>query len=147
MEKVGIIGAGNIGMAIAKGLISQKVIEPSQLFLSRKRNGLLVDQEKEGKIITDNHTLVKECEVIILAVLPGQAKEVVLDLKELLQSQKKLLISVVSAPLCLWQEWRASPAKGPYMQFFHSFQITDLRIRFDNALDHGRAQSKMLHLV
>jgi len=97
MEKVGIIGAGNIGMAIAKGLISQKVIEPSQLFLSRKRNGLLADQEKEGKIITDNHTLVKECGVIILAVLPGQAKELVLDLKELLLSQKKLLISVVSA--------------------------------------------------
>lgn len=109
MEKVGIIGAGNIGMAIAKGLISQKVIEPSQLFLSRKRNGLLADQEKEGKIITDNHTLVKECEVIILAVLPGQAKEVLLDLKELLQSQKKLLISVVSAvSIKELKEWTGS---------------------------------------
>ncbi|MBE9519251.1 MAG: pyrroline-5-carboxylate reductase [Bacteroidetes bacterium] len=109
MEKVGIIGAGNIGMAIAKGLISQKVIEPSQLFLSRKRNGLLADQEKEGKIITDNHTLVKECEVIILAVLPGQAKEVVMELRELLQSQKKLLISVVSAvSIKELKEWAGS---------------------------------------
>jgi len=97
MKKVGIIGAGNIGMAIAKGLVSQKVIEPSQLFLSRRRNDLLADQKKEGFTVRDNHSLVKECELIILAVLPGQAKEVVLDLKPLLQNQKKLLVSIVSA--------------------------------------------------
>ena len=97
MKKIGIIGAGNIGMAIAKGLVSQKVFEPSQLYLSRRRNGLLAEQEKEGFSITDNHSLVKECEVIILAVLPGQAKEVIRDLKPLLKDQKKLLVSIVSS--------------------------------------------------
>lgn len=97
MEKIGIIGAGNIGMAIAKGLIKQKVIEPSQLYLSRKRNGLLAQQEKEGFIITDNQSLVSECDVIILAVLPGQAKDVILDLNPLLKKGEKLLVSVVSA--------------------------------------------------
>ncbi|MCD4709458.1 MAG: pyrroline-5-carboxylate reductase [Bacteroidales bacterium] len=97
MKKIGIIGAGNIGCAIAKGMVSQKVIEPSNLFLSRKRNGLLADQKKEGFAVTDNHTLVLKCDVIILAVLPGQAEEVVLDLKALLQGEDKLLVSVVSA--------------------------------------------------
>ena len=97
MKKVGIIGAGNIGMAIAKGLIKQKVLEPSKLFLSRRRNGLLADQKKEGFGITDNQTLVSECDVIILAVLPGQAKEVILDLMPQFQAKKKLLVSVVSA--------------------------------------------------
>lgn len=97
MKKIGIIGAGNIGMAIAKGLAKQQLIEPSRLFLSRKRNGLLSDQKKAGYSITDNHTLVGECEVIILAVLPGQAKEVMMDLKGLFQGKKKLLVSVVSA--------------------------------------------------
>ena len=89
MKKIGIIGAGNIGIAIAKGLVSQKVIEPSNLYLSRKRNGLLSDQQKEGFTIADNHTLVKECDVIVLAVLPGQAKEVVLDLKAILRAFKE----------------------------------------------------------
>ncbi|MCK4879429.1 MAG: pyrroline-5-carboxylate reductase [Bacteroidales bacterium] len=97
MKKIGIIGAGNIGCAIAKGMVLQKVIEPSNLFLSRKRNGLLADQKKEGFAVTDNHTLVSKCDVIILAVLPGQAKEVILDLKGLLQGEDKLLVSVVSA--------------------------------------------------
>lgn len=97
MKNIGIIGAGNIGMAIAKGLVSQKVVEPSQLFLSRKRSGLLAGQQRDGFAIVDNHALVKECELIILAVLPGQAKEVILDLKPLFKGQKKLLVSVVSA--------------------------------------------------
>ena len=94
---IGIVGAGNIGMAIAKGMVRQKVLDPSELFLSRRRNGLLKEQEKHGFTITDNHTLVSRCDVIILAVLPGQAREVLLDLKEQLADPDKILVSVVSA--------------------------------------------------
>lgn len=97
MKKIGIIGAGNIGMAIAKGLVRQKVVPPSQLFLSRRRNGLLDKQEKEGYTVTDNLSLVSACDIIILAVLPGQAKGVILELQALLQEKKKLLVSIVSA--------------------------------------------------
>lgn len=95
MKKIGIIGAGNIGMAIAKGLVQKKQVKPSDLYLSRKRNGLLAEQEKEGFLITDNQSLVDACGIIILAVLPGQAREVLLSLQSRLK--EKLLISVVSA--------------------------------------------------
>jgi len=97
MTNIGIIGAGNIGMAIAKGMVKQETMEPSKLFLSRRRNDLLAEQRKEGFVIADNPSLVKECGIIILAVLPGQAREILLDLKARLQGQNKLLISVVSA--------------------------------------------------
>jgi pyrroline-5-carboxylate reductase len=97
MKKIGIIGAGNIGMAIAKGLVSQKVIAPSELYLSRRKNGLLSGKKKEGFQVTDNQSLVKECELIILAVLPGQAKELMLELKGAFQHEDKILVSVVSA--------------------------------------------------
>jgi pyrroline-5-carboxylate reductase len=97
MKKIGIIGAGNIGMAIAKGLVNHQVVQASQLFLSRRRNGLLKKEEKEGFPVVDNHALVRECDIIILAVLPNQAKEVILDLQALLKGSKKLLVSVVSA--------------------------------------------------
>jgi len=97
MKKIGIIGAGNIGMAIAKGLVSQKVIAPSEFYLSRKRNGLLSGPEKEGFQVTDNARLASECDMIILAVLPGQAMEVVLEQKEAFQQGGKILVSVVSA--------------------------------------------------
>ena len=97
MKNIGIIGAGNIGMAIAKGLVRKELVSPSHLYLSRKRNGLLMEQEKEGFPISDNKSLVSACDTIILAVLPGQAREVLQDLQDLFMDKKKLLISIVSA--------------------------------------------------
>lgn len=97
MKKIGIIGAGNIGMAIAKGLVNHQVLQASQLFLSRRRNGLLKKEEQEGFPVVDNHSLVSECDIVILAVLPGQAREVIMDLQDLLKGSDKLLVSVVSA--------------------------------------------------
>lgn len=97
MKKIGIIGAGNIGCAIAKGLVSYGKHNPSDVYLSRKKNGLLSDLKKEGFSVTDNHSLVRESDFVILAVLPGQAKEVILDLKEELKKGDKVLGSVVSA--------------------------------------------------
>jgi pyrroline-5-carboxylate reductase len=84
-------------MAIAKGMVSQKVISPSNLYLSRKKMDLLSGQKKEGYQVTDNHSLVSVCDIVILAVLPGQALEVILELKEELQKGNKILVSVVSA--------------------------------------------------
>ena len=110
MRKIGIIGAGNIGMAIARGMVKHKLVDPSHLFLSRKRNGLLMAQEKEGFSISDNRNLVEACDIIILAVLPGQAREVLLNLRPLFEGQGKLLISVVSAvSLTELKEWSGEP--------------------------------------
>jgi pyrroline-5-carboxylate reductase len=97
MKKVGIIGAGNIGMAIAKGLVSYKKMNPSEVYLSRKKSELLVEEKKVGYVVTDNNTLVAECDYIILAVLPGQAKEVIEEIKPSLSGSPKILVSVVSA--------------------------------------------------
>jgi pyrroline-5-carboxylate reductase len=97
MKKIGIIGAGNIGCAIAKGLVAYGGITPSDICLSRKRSELLAEKEKEGYIVSDNLTLVKENRFIILAVLPGQAAEVITEVKDALGSGGKILISVVSA--------------------------------------------------
>jgi pyrroline-5-carboxylate reductase len=97
MKKIGIIGAGNLGCAIAKGFISQSGMTPSHICLSRRRSALLAEKQKEGYVICDNITLVKECSIIVLAVLPGQASEVVREIKDELKSASKILVSVVSA--------------------------------------------------
>lgn len=97
MKKVGIIGAGNIGMAIAKGLVSYKKMNPSEIYLSRKKSELLAEEEKEGYVVSDNLTLVAECDFIFLAVLPGQAKEVIEEIKPSFAGTTKTLVSVVSA--------------------------------------------------
>ena len=97
MDKVGIIGAGNIGSAIANGLLKLGDTDSSGLYLSRKRRDLLESQKHSGFNIADNKTLARECRVIILAVLPGQAREVVSEISDELQGGDKILVSVVAA--------------------------------------------------
>ena len=106
MKKVGIIGAGNIGMAIAKGLVSYKKMKHSDIYLSRKKSELLAAAGKEGYRVTDNGALVEKCDYIILAVLPGQAREVIEEIKQSLANTSKILVSVVSAvSLIELDEW------------------------------------------
>ncbi len=97
MKKIGIIGAGNLGCAIAKGLVTHGKMSPSDIYLSRKRSELLAEKEKEGYVVSDNLTLVKESDFVLLAVLPGQASEVLQEVKDELSAGDKILISVVSA--------------------------------------------------
>lgn len=98
MKKVGIIGAGNIGCAIAKGLVAHKKLDPSDVYLSRKRSQLLSDLGKDGYTVSDNKMLIEKCDIIILAVLPGQAKDVVSEIKPgLKKNSDKILVSVVAA--------------------------------------------------
>ena len=129
MKKIGIIGAGNIGCAIAKGRIKQNVTTPSKLYLSRRRNGLLDEQKKQGLTIADNHSLVKECDIVILAVLPAQAKEVILDLKPLLLKGEKILVSVVSAvSINELKEWSGK-------------QVEVVRIMPNTAVEYGASMT------
>ena len=97
MKKIGIIGAGNIGCAIARGLVSHGGYAPADICLARTRTELLEDKKNEGFIVRDNLNLVKTCDYIILSVLPGQAEGVIGEVKEELGKGGKILISVVSA--------------------------------------------------
>jgi len=129
MEKIGIIGAGNIGCAIAKGLVNHGHREPSGLYLSRKRATLLSEHEKLGFRVADNLTLVQACDAIILSVLPGQAKEVVTELAPHLGRGKKLLIRVVSAvTIRELEEWIGG-------------DVTVVRIMPNTAVEYGASMT------
>ncbi len=128
MKKIGIIGAGNIGSAIAKGLINYQKMNPSDIFLSRKKTGLLSDYKTLGFTISDNQTLITECDIVILAVLPGQAKEVVLEMNPLPNKENKILVSVVSAvSLQELKEW--------------SDGVTVVRIMPNTAVEYGASMT------
>jgi pyrroline-5-carboxylate reductase len=72
-------------------------MKPSDIYLSRKRSELLSEHQKNGFHVVDNFTLVEACDIILLSVLPGQARQVITELQPILSKTNKLLISVVSA--------------------------------------------------
>ncbi len=98
MKKIGIIGAGNIGGAIAKGLVNHGKYSATEISISRRKTHLLEEYKEIGMSCLDNNSsLVASCDIIILAVLPGQAKDVVEAISGELIKGKHILVSVVSA--------------------------------------------------
>lgn len=91
--KLGIIGFGNMGSAIVDGLIEKK--------LFKKKEILVFDIDKKKiknlpfNIKKNNRELVENSDIIILAVKPKDAENVLEEIKDNLNSQK-LLISIMA---------------------------------------------------
>src|SRR6056297_2687028 len=98
MKTIGVIGAGNIGGAVARGLVKHGGINASRMIISRRKEKLLNEWKEEGyRVTTNNVELVEQSDVVILAVLPGQAEEVVSAIAPALTKGNKLLLSVIAA--------------------------------------------------
>lgn len=94
-SKIAILGGGNLGQAIASGLLSQN-FDPEDLFITRHKLHLLDSYKEQGvNVSSDNGHAVKNADIIIVAVKPYRISEVLKGIAEDLTSDK-LLISVVS---------------------------------------------------
>ncbi len=97
MSKITIIGAGNIGTAIANGLEASGSCPPSQITLTRRKTSLLDDFKKRGFNVTnDNRQAVKDSDVIIIAVEPLQTDGVLEEIAPDLDDSRHTMISIVT---------------------------------------------------
>jgi pyrroline-5-carboxylate reductase len=95
-KKIAIIGGGNLGSAIAEGLLISKFSKASDLTITKRNISTLRSLADTGVEITDdNSSAVKKADVIILAVKPFQVVEVLGSIKKVL-TKNKVLISVVT---------------------------------------------------
>ncbi|MEJ2050631.1 MAG: pyrroline-5-carboxylate reductase [Calditrichota bacterium] len=95
--KFAILGAGNLGQAIANGLHNSQIALPKNIYLTRKNVQHLASfQERGFQVTRDNQQAVKESKVIILSVQPQQLNELLLQIKNVLNAGKHIVISVVS---------------------------------------------------
>ncbi|MGZ8553756.1 MAG: pyrroline-5-carboxylate reductase family protein, partial [Chitinophagaceae bacterium] len=95
-KKIAIIGGGNLGTAIAEGLLKSKFSKAADIIVTKRNTSTLkLLREKGVEITDDNNAAVKKSEVVILAVKPFQVAEVLNGIKKGL-SDDKILISVVT---------------------------------------------------
>ena len=93
---IAIIGAGNIGLAIAKGLVCSKKIQPHQITLTSRHKNKLNHIQKSGFNISENNKkTIQVSEIIIICVTPNQIKNLSNEIKNIF-TKKQLIISVVS---------------------------------------------------
>jgi pyrroline-5-carboxylate reductase len=96
-QKIGIIGAGKIGAAIARGVIQAGLVKSDQVIASDVSDSLreAIAQQLGIKVTSANHVVCEFADVIIVAVKPQILDSVV---KEILQTlgDSKLLVSVAA---------------------------------------------------
>jgi pyrroline-5-carboxylate reductase len=98
-KTIAIIGGGNLGTAIAEGLLKSKFSKASELIVTKRNiTTLKALKEKNVAITSDNTAAVRKSEVIILAIKPFQVEEVLNGIKKELTTGK-ILISVVTEVL------------------------------------------------
>ena len=96
MKNISIIGGGNLGTAIALGLIKSEFIAPQNITVTKRNTSTLTGLQAIGVNITaDNIAAVNNSDTVILAIKPFQVKEVLEQIAPAL-SEKHLLISVVT---------------------------------------------------
>ncbi|OQA98440.1 MAG: Pyrroline-5-carboxylate reductase [Spirochaetes bacterium ADurb.Bin218] len=90
--KIGIIGAGNMGGAIARGL--SKTLKSENIIICEKNNetALMLSSELKIRQKADIKGLSEESDVVIIAVKPAIVEEVLQSLKD----YSKIIISVAA---------------------------------------------------
>lgn len=95
--KLAIIGTGNIGRAIAVGLVETGRFAAGELVLTRRRVDRLADLASQGFNTTnDNLDALRRADIVVVAVEPQQLNGVLLELAPAIDPARHLLISVVS---------------------------------------------------
>lgn len=94
--KIAIIGGGNLGTAIAEGLLNSKFCKAADITITKRNISTLKPLSDRGVQVTaSNNEAVKKSELILLAVKPFQVAEVIAGLKKDL-TQKHVLVSVIT---------------------------------------------------
>jgi pyrroline-5-carboxylate reductase len=96
-QKIAIIGGGNLGTAIADGLLNSGFTKPEHILITKRNIKTLARLEEKGVLVSDqNREAVRFADVLILAVKPFQVAAVLEDIKAGLDLKRHLLVSVVT---------------------------------------------------
>ncbi|WP_432709936.1 pyrroline-5-carboxylate reductase [Pedobacter sp.] len=98
---IAIIGSGNIGLSLAKGLVKANYVKASQICLTRRNlDHLAVYAEQGFQVSSDNRHAVSQATIVVLAVLPQQLNQLLEQISSVVDPQKHLIISVASGVTC-----------------------------------------------
>ena len=96
-KNITIIGGGNLGASIAEGLIQSAFVQANQITITKRNVQTIQHLAQKGVHITSNNVdAVKTADYIILAVKPFQLKDIVTEIKPVLNANQHTIISVAT---------------------------------------------------
>jgi pyrroline-5-carboxylate reductase len=93
--KIAIIGTGNLGKSIAKGLLTNNAM--TSLYLTKRDLNDIqeFDGYKNVTLTTENLEAVKQSDILIFAVQPTHFEQILIDIKPYL-TENHILISTIT---------------------------------------------------
>ena len=125
-KKIAIIGGGNLGTAIAEGLINSQFIEAKNIIITKRNTNTLGHLQQKGTVISNNNKeAVAFADYIILAIKPFQINDVLLEIKSSLKQETHTLISVVTG---VWMK-DMQEIVGNHISIFRAMPNTAIAIQ------------------
>lgn len=95
--KIAIIGAGNIGGAMARGLVASNAVSPSDLSLTASRKSSLDKYRALGcNLTTDNVAAVRGADLVVLALKSERIVDVAAQLRDALDYESQVVVSMAA---------------------------------------------------
>lgn len=97
VRRVAILGGGNIGQALARGLVASGYCRPEDISVTRRHVDLLSELADRGyHVMSDNAAAVRDASLVVLAVQPRQIVGLLQEIREAVEPDQHLVVSVVS---------------------------------------------------
>jgi len=97
LNRIAIIGAGNLGFSIAKGLIASGLITKDKLILTEKNQSRMNALSNDGyQVIDDNIEAIEQSNLVMLVVKPFQIDELLTEIKGISNLTDKVFVSCVT---------------------------------------------------
>lgn len=99
-KKIAIIGGGNLGTAIAEGLVKSGFVKPEHIIITKRNIRSLKSLEDKGIMVSnDNQEAVRYADLVLLCVKPFQVSEVLAGVKSNLKKSHVLVSAVTGVTI------------------------------------------------
>jgi len=96
-ERIAVIGGGNLGRAIARGLVTANAYPATDITITRRSKPALEHLASEGfAATTDNASAVREAGIVVIAVRPKQMNGVLASIAPSLDPARHILLSTAT---------------------------------------------------
>lgn len=98
---IAFVGSGMMAEAMIRGLLSQKIVEPTQIIAAGPRPERAENlQERHGiRVTTDNKVAVEDGQIVVLSVKPQVLQDVMPEIRGHLRRQDMVLSIIAGMPI------------------------------------------------